>query len=68
MLSKTFLGLRCGLLIWSVVEAGCGDLRGEPVGFREADRQWDEVLFDLLLGELFADLVEGLDSLEWISK
>ena len=51
------------MLVWCVVEAGSGDLGGEPVGFGEADGEGDEVLLDLLLGELVADLVEGLDSL-----
>ena len=45
------------MLVGCVEESGGGDFGGEPVGFAEADGQGDEVLLDLLLGELIADFV-----------
>lgn len=51
------------MLIRCVVEAGGRDLRCKPVGFREAECEGNEVLFDLLLAKLLANLVEGLDGL-----
>jgi hypothetical protein len=64
LLSEALLRLRRSVLVWSVVQASGGDLGCEPVGFGEADGQRYEVLLDLLLRELLADLVEGLDGLE----
>ena len=52
------------MLIRCVVEASGRDFRGKPVGFREAECEGNEVLFDLLLAELLANLVEGLDGLK----
>lgn len=63
LLPQAFLRLCACVLIWGVVEAGGRDFRSEPVSFGEADDKWDEVLFDLLLRELVADLVQGLDGL-----
>jgi len=63
MLSELFLVLRAGVLIRCVVETGGRDLRCKPVGLREAECEGNKVLFDLLLAELLADLVEGLDGL-----
>lgn len=63
MLPQLLLILRAGVLIRCVVQAGGRDLRREPVGLREAECQGDKVLFDLLLAELLADLVERLDGL-----
>jgi hypothetical protein len=63
MLSELFLVLRAGVLIGCVVEAGGRDLRCKPVCFREAECEGNKVLFDLLLAELLANLVEGLDGL-----
>lgn len=51
------------MLIRCVVEASGRDFRGKPVGFREAECEGNEVLFDLLLAELLANLVERLDGL-----
>ena len=63
MLSKLFLVLRAGVLIGCVVKTGGWNLRCKPVCFREAECEGDKVLFDLLLAELLANLVEGLDGL-----
>jgi len=63
VLSELFLVLRAGVLIGCVVEPGGRNLRCEPVGFREAECEGNEVLFDLLLAELLADLVEGFNGL-----
>lgn len=52
-----------GLLVWSAIETGGGNLRGEPVGFGQAENHRNEVFFDLLGGQLLADFIEGLDSL-----
>lgn len=46
------------------VEASGGDFRREPVGFGEAYNEWGEVGLDLMLGELVADFVQGLNGLE----
>lgn len=51
------------MLIGSVVEASRGNFGGEPIGFGETDGEWDEVLLDLLLGQLFADLVQRFHGL-----
>lgn len=52
--------------VGSDVEASRGDFRGKPICFREAYDERDEVLLDLLLRELFADLVQGFDGLDCI--
>ena len=65
LLAQPFLRLRGGMLVGSVVEAGGGDFGGEPVGFGEADGEGGEVLFDLVLGKLIADVVKRLDGLEF---
>lgn len=52
-----------GLLVWCGVEASRGDLGGEPVGLGQTEDERDEMLLDLALGELLANLVEGLDGL-----
>ncbi len=67
MLSESFLRLRCGMLVWDVIKSCGGDFGCEPVSFRQADDQWDEVLLDLLLIELLADFVQGLDGLKEVS-
>ena len=68
LLTQTFLRLRGGVLVGCVVEAGCGDFGGEPVGFGEADGEGDEVVFDLLLRELLADFVERFYGLDCVSQ
>lgn len=45
------------MLIWGVVQSGGRDLRCEPIGLGKANGKGDEVLLDLLLRELVADLV-----------
>lgn len=51
------------LLVWCGVEASRGDLGGEPVGLGQTEDERDEMLLNLALGELLANLVEGLDGL-----
>lgn len=63
LLSESFLRLWGGMLIWCVVEPSGRDLGCKPVGFGETQGQGNEVLLDLLLRKLIADLVERLDSL-----
>ncbi len=67
LLSQSLLGWRSGARVGHVVQAGGGYLRREPVCFREADGERDEKVFDLLLRELLADLVQRFDGLEAIS-
>lgn len=55
------------LLVRYGVETAAGHLGGEPVGLGESDRQWDEVLFNLLRRQIVADLVEGFDGLSWLA-
>lgn len=57
LLSKLLLHRRRGFLVWDIVKTSGGDFGSEPVGFRESDCEGNEVLFDLLWGKLFADLV-----------
>lgn len=63
LLSEPFLRLWSGMLVWCVVEASGRDLGCEPIGFGKTESQGNEVLLDLLLRKLIADLVERLDSL-----
>ena len=63
LLAELCLDGRRHLLVWGSVETAAGHLGGEPVRFGEADSQRDEVFFDLLGGQVAADLVEGLDGL-----
>ena len=62
-LAEALLRLHGGMLIGCIVQTGCGDFGSEPVGLGEALDQGEEVLFDLLLRDLVADLVQGLDGL-----
>ncbi len=63
LLAQLFLDGRRDLGVGRRVEAASRHLGGEPVGLGEADGERDEVLLDLLGGEVAADLVERLDSL-----
>lgn len=63
VLTEGLLQSRRRLLVWCGVEASRGDLGSEPVCFGQAEDERDEMLFDLVLGELLANLVEGLDGL-----
>jgi hypothetical protein len=63
VLSECFLRRWCGARVWCLVQASRGDLRCEPIGFGEAHNKGDEGILNLLLRQLFADLVQGLDSL-----
>lgn len=56
------------MLVWCVVESGGGYLGGKPIGLGQADSKWDEVLLDLLLGELVTDFVQRFHGLQKISK
>ncbi len=64
LLAELFLDRRRHLGIGRRVQAASRDLGCEPVGLGEADREGDEVLFDLLRGEIAADLVERFDGLQ----
>jgi len=66
VLAQPFLGAGGGVLVGGVVEACGADFAREPVGFAEAEGEGDEVLFYLLLGELGADFVEGVDGLRLV--
>jgi hypothetical protein len=61
--AKRLLNLWRDLLVWGRVQTTAGDFGGEPVSLAEADRERDEVFFDLLGGKVLADLVERFDSL-----
>lgn len=50
-------------MVGCIVQARRGDFGCEPVGLGEALDEGKKVLLDLLLRELVADPVEGLDSL-----
>ena len=63
MLSQLLLGWRRSACVGCAVQAGRGDFGGEPVGFGKAQNERDEILFNLLLRELLADLVEGFNGL-----
>lgn len=63
LLPEALLRLRSGMLVWYVVEASGRDLRGEPVCLGETDGQGDEILLDLLLRQLIANLVERFNGL-----
>jgi hypothetical protein len=67
VLSERFLRLGCGPGIGGLVEAGCRDLGGEPVGLGQAHDEGDEGILNLLLRQLLANLVERLDSLDWLA-
>ena len=57
LLAELFLDRGRDLLVGGGVQAASGYLGGEPVGLGEADGEGDEVLFDLLGRQVFADLV-----------
>lgn len=57
LLSELFLDRGRDLGVGGREEAAPRDLRGEPVGLGEANREGDEELLDLLGGEIDADLV-----------
>jgi len=63
LLSKGLLQSRGYFTVWHTIETRGGDLRGKPVCFGEAKGHGHEMLFDLLLGELIANLVKGLNGL-----
>jgi len=63
LLSEGSLDGRSCASVGSYVEAGGGYLRGKPVCLREAYYKRDEVLLDLLFGQLFADFVQGVNRL-----
>ena len=63
LLSESRLDGRSCASVGSYVEAGGGYLRGKPVCLREAYYERNEVLLDLLFGQLFADFVQGVNRL-----
>jgi hypothetical protein len=63
LLAQRLLDGRGDLGVGGGVEAASRDLGGEPVGFREADGEGDEVLLNLLGRQLVADFVQRLDGL-----
>ena len=68
VLSELLLRWRRGSCVRGAVKTGGGDLRGEPVGLGQAQDKRDKVLLDLLLRELLADFVQGLDSLVGLAR
>lgn len=63
LLPKNFLRRPTRLRVGGVVKTRGGDLGREPIGLGQTQREGNEVLLDLLLGKVFANLVQGLDSL-----
>lgn len=63
LLAQLLLDRRRSLLVGGREKTTARDLGCEPVGFREAEGEGDEVFFDLFGRELLADLVEGFDGL-----
>ena len=67
LVAKLFLYRGRDLGIRGSKETAPRYFRGKPVCLCEADGEGDEVLLDLLRGELLADLVQRLDSLAEMS-
>lgn len=63
VLPESLLKGRRGFLVRHAVKTGGGDFRGKPIGFGQALDHGNEILFDLLFGQLLADFVEGFDGL-----
>lgn len=67
LLSQTFLERGGSLLVRGGEETGSGDLRGEPVCFRETNDKGDKVFLNLGTRQIFTDLVKRLDRLSCVS-